>query len=135
MRISADVVGVGTHGLPRPTLGLADSRAASSAPPKLGGLRLIVLLWAGGVHGQDATPAVGREEEAPPRPAPVAMPAPASIQQAIDRGIQFLLTDQNPDGSWGSAERTKDLNIFAPVPGAHHAFRTAVTSLCISAPD
>jgi hypothetical protein len=94
---------------------------------------LIVLLWAGGVHGQDATPAVGRDEEAPPRPAPVAMPAPASIQQAIDRGIQFLLTDQNPDGSWGSAERTKDLNIFAPVPGAHHAFRTAVTSLCICA--
>ncbi len=85
------------------------------------------------LYGQDAATAVGPEPETPPRLAPVAMPAPASIQQAIDRGIQFLLADQNPDGSWGSAERTKDLNIFAPVPGAHHAFRTAVTSLCISA--
>jgi hypothetical protein len=44
-----------------------------------------------------------------------------------------LLADQNPDGSWGSAERTKGLNIYAPVPGAHHAFRAAVTSLCVSA--
>ena len=61
------------------------------------------------------------------------MPAAANVQQAIERGVQFLLTDQNQDGSWGTPERTKDLNIFAPVPGAHHAFRTAVTSLCISA--
>jgi hypothetical protein len=63
----------------------------------------------------------------------VAMPAAADVQQAIERGVQFLLTDQSQDGSWGTPERTKDLNIFAPVPGAHHAFRTAVTSLCISA--
>jgi hypothetical protein len=47
--------------------------------------------------------------------------------------VTFLLKDQNPDGSWGSAERTKALNIYAPVPGAHQAFRTAVTSLCVAA--
>ena len=68
-----------------------------------------------------------------PKPVPLAVPEAASIQQAIERGVQFLLADQNQDGSWGTPERTKDLNIFAPVPGAHHAFRTAVTSLCISA--
>ncbi len=56
-----------------------------------------------------------------------------SIQSAIDRGIQFLIEDQNENGSWGSATRTKGLNIYAPVPGAHHAFRAATTSLCISA--
>ena len=66
-----------------------------------------------------------------PKPPSVPTPAPADIQQAIDRGIEFLLEDQNKDGSWGTPERTKDLNIFAPVPGAHHAFRTAVTSLCL----
>jgi hypothetical protein len=60
-------------------------------------------------------------------------PAREELAQAIDRGIEFLLADQNPDGSWGTAERTKGLNIYAPVPGAHHAFRTAVTALCISA--
>src|SRR6185437_1204247 len=41
--------------------------------------------------------------------------------------------DQNKDGSWGSARGTKDLNIYAPVPGAHLGFRAAVTALCVSA--
>jgi hypothetical protein len=68
-----------------------------------------------------------------PKPAAVAMPEPAALQQAIDRGIAFLLQDQNANGSWGSAERTKSLNIFAPIPGAHHAFRMGTTALCLSA--
>lgn len=68
-----------------------------------------------------------------PVPEPVDPPAPADIERSIERGIDFLLKDQNADGSWGSARRTKALNIYAPVPGAHHAFRTAVTALCLSA--
>lgn len=68
-----------------------------------------------------------------PRPQPVATPAPAEIDASIRRGVEFLLKRQNPNGSWGAARRTKGLNIYAPVPGAHHAFRAAVTSLCISA--
>lgn len=60
-------------------------------------------------------------------------PSESEIRGAIDRGVKFLLEDQNSNGSWGSATRTKNLNIFAPVPGAHHAFRAATTSLCISA--
>jgi hypothetical protein len=70
---------------------------------------------------------------ATPRLDAVEMPAAEEIQQAIHRGVDFLLHDQNPNGSWGTAQRTKNLNIYAPVPGAHHAFRTAVTSLCICA--
>jgi hypothetical protein len=65
----------------------------------------------------------------PGAPEPV---ADAAITAAITRGVDFLLRDQNADGSWGSAERTKDLNIMAGI-GSHHAFRTAVTSLCVSA--
>jgi len=68
-----------------------------------------------------------------PRPKPVDPPSEAELSGAIARGVEFLLKDQNQDGSWGSAEKTKGLNIYAPVPGAHHAFRTAVTALCISA--
>jgi hypothetical protein len=47
--------------------------------------------------------------------------------------VEFLLQSQNKDGSWGSARKTKDLNIYAPVPGAHLAFRSGVTALCVEA--
>jgi hypothetical protein len=58
---------------------------------------------------------------------------PAKVAEAIDRGVKFLLADQRPDGSWGSAEKTKGLNIYAPPPGAHDAFKSAVTSLAVMA--
>lgn len=56
-----------------------------------------------------------------------------SIAEAIDAGCAFLMERQNSDGSWGSAHQTKGLNIFAPVPGSHRAFRLAVTALSLSA--
>jgi len=71
--------------------------------------------------------------ETGPRREPVARPPADAVDRAIHRGVEFLLDRRNKDGSWGSARNTKGLNIYAPVPGAHHAFRTAVTSLCISA--
>jgi hypothetical protein len=72
--------------------------------------------------------------ETAPKPKPVEPPPrPEAIDAAIQRGVAFLLKDQNKDGSWGSPTRTKGLNIYAPVPGAHHAFETAVTALCICA--
>lgn len=63
----------------------------------------------------------------------VASTPPSELQAAIDRGIAFLIEDQNPNGSWGSATKTKGLNIYAPVPGAHHAFRAGTTSLALAA--
>jgi hypothetical protein len=66
-------------------------------------------------------------------PGPPADLPGAKLEASIKRGIAFLLKDQNADGSWGSATRTKGLNIYAPVPGAHHAFRAAVTALCVLA--
>ena len=55
------------------------------------------------------------------------------LQAAIDRGVAFLIADQNTNGSWGSPTKTKGLNIYAPVPGAHHAFRAGTTSLALAA--
>ncbi|MEM6654345.1 MAG: hypothetical protein AAF596_00950 [Planctomycetota bacterium] len=66
-------------------------------------------------------------------PKPITPPEAEELQAAIDRGVDFLLADQRPDGRWGSAEKTKGLNIYSPVPGAHHAFRSAVTGLAVSA--
>ena len=55
------------------------------------------------------------------------------IGKAISAGSKFLLSNQNPDGSWGTPQQTKGLNIYAPIPGAHRAFRLAVTALSLSA--
>ncbi len=68
-----------------------------------------------------------------PKPKPVAPVDNNAIDASINRGLDFLVKRQNPGGSWGSAHNTKGLNIYAPVPGAHHAFRAAVTAMCISA--
>lgn len=68
-----------------------------------------------------------------PRPRPVEPPKPEAIESAIKNGVDYLIRDQNPDGSWGTAQNTKGLNIYAPIPGAHHAFRAAVTAMAITA--
>ncbi|MEM8943577.1 MAG: hypothetical protein AAGD11_00220 [Planctomycetota bacterium] len=68
-----------------------------------------------------------------PRPAAITPPSEADTQFAIERGVDFLLDVQMKNGAWGSAQRTKDLNIYAPVPGSHHAFRAAVSSLVLMA--
>ena len=57
---------------------------------------------------------------------------PQAIAQSITRGVDFLIADQNKNGSWGSATRTKDINIYAPLPGAHHAYRAGASSLALS---
>jgi hypothetical protein len=68
-----------------------------------------------------------------PKPEPVTPPKQEDITAAIHRGVQFLLDDQRPNGCWGGPENSKSMNIYAPPPGAHDAFRTGVTSLAIMA--
>lgn len=68
-----------------------------------------------------------------PRLDPVPPPTPEAIEESIRRGADFLIGYQNENGSWGSPTHTKGLNIYAPVPGAHHGFRAATTALCVSA--
>lgn len=68
-----------------------------------------------------------------PVPPPIDPVDRAELREAIERGVLFLLDDQRPNGAWGSAEQTKGLNIYAPVPGAHQAFRAAVTGLVVEA--
>ncbi len=63
----------------------------------------------------------------------VDLPTDDEIRQAIDRGIDFLLSQQNEDGSWGNSDEQRPFQIYAPLPGAHHAFKTAVTGMCVSA--
>lgn len=96
-------------------------------------LVVAIALWAPAWVSAAETAEKPRAAELPPRPAPVPTPKPEAIDEAIQRGVEFLVARQNEDGSWGSPRNTKKLNIYAPAPGAHHAFQSAVTSLCISA--
>ena len=85
---------------------------------------------------KDALAAVPAERVRPLEPGPkpkAASPVRSEdLESAIHRGVEFLLARQNKNGSWGSAH-TEGLELYAPVPGSHHAFRAAVTSLALSA--
>ena len=65
-------------------------------------------------------------------PAPQPAITRATLDAAIRRGVDFLLTHQQSNGSWGGPTRTKDLNIYAPLPGAHHAFRAGASGLALA---
>jgi len=81
---------------------------------------------------QGANAEISRLATEGPKPHAITPPTAEAVQSAINRGVDFLLSDQRPEGRWGSAENTKGLNIFAPVPGAHHGFRLAVTGLAVA---
>ncbi len=68
-----------------------------------------------------------------PEPDDITPPSAAQIHEAIERGVDFLLETQLKQGAWGRSANSKYYRIWAPVPGAHRAFRTATTSLCLMA--
>ncbi len=55
----------------------------------------------------------------------------SKLEAAIKRGVDFLVTHQNKDGSWGGPTRTKGLNIYAPLPEGLQAFHAASSSLAL----
>jgi hypothetical protein len=92
---------------------------------------LLLNVTASAPANETPAPAAHKEDSEAFTPPPPA--TPQQVVAALERGVAFLLKDQNKDGSWGSPHQTKDLNIFAPVPGAHHAFRAAVSAMCVEA--
>jgi len=97
------------------------------------GILTILALLCLPVVADDETPRPPAAAESGPKPKPIEPPTAEEVDQAIRRGIDFLLKRQNKDGSWGSANITRPGDIYAPVPGAHQAFKAAVTAMCISA--
>src|SRR5438876_7463472 len=55
------------------------------------------------------------------------------IQRAIDRGVEFLVKSQQPDGSWGTGRVTRGFEVYSMVPGSLDAFRVGTTALCVMA--
>jgi hypothetical protein len=90
------------------------------------------------VSANEATAAKASAEK-PVYPLSVEGPKPAAIEplpvekvkDSIKRGVEFLLETQLKTGAWGRSENGKYYKIWAPVPGAHHAYRTATTALAV----
>ncbi len=97
------------------------------------GLAALMVFWVGTLQAETPVEPERKLSETAPVPRNIVLPTKAEIDHALTRGVDFLLGSQHTQGWWGSATRTKNLNIYAPVPGSHHAFRSAVTAMCVSA--
>ncbi len=62
-----------------------------------------------------------------------APPRDPLLEAAVGRGRDFLVSAQNPDGSWGTGRDTTDFDVMAMVPGSHDAFRVGATALSVLA--
>jgi hypothetical protein len=76
----------------------------------------------------------GRADDPPPnlKPKPPVAVSAEKLDGAIQRGVDFLVTTQNKDGSWGSPALKGGVPIIAGI-GSHHAFGVAVTAMSVSA--
>jgi squalene-hopene cyclase-like protein len=71
--------------------------------------------------------------------APTAAGEPAGeaprTEEAVRKGIDWLLAAQRKDGSWGAPASGRPVEVLADVPGSHRAFRVGATALCVLALD
>jgi hypothetical protein len=98
----------------------------------------LICLFVSGTIAQ-ADPAVANASAATPAAAvdsrvliPADQVTKAVVESSIRRGVDYLVGKQNPDGSFGGPQRTKGLNIYAPLPGAHDAFLAGASGLALA---
>ena len=85
------------------------------------------LLLAAAALPQGAAPA-------PTAPDPAAhLNPPRAV--AIREAVEWLVANQRPSGAWGSHHSPRPIEVLCSVPGGHHVFRVATTSLCVMALD
>jgi hypothetical protein len=77
-------------------------------------------------------PAAAPQEPAASRPAAAVDTSDAAVRAAIARGVAFLVSAQNADGSWGGTTNKTMTDSFANA-ATHEAWTFATTGLCCSA--
>ena len=53
-----------------------------------------------------------------------------TVAEAIRTGVEFLVANQNKEGSFGRYASGRSYELWCDVPGGHMAFKTASTALC-----
>lgn len=82
--------------------------------------RLALLALAGFALGDDAP---NLAVESPPA-------AHVTVEEAIRTGVEYLVANQNKNGSFGKPTSGRLWEVSAATPGGYYAFRSATTSLC-----
>lgn len=102
------------------------TRIARSALPLF---VLASIALATGHAGQAEQPKqAGQAEQAGDQPAPF---DPARLEQSIRGAVTWLVENQHDDGGWGSHHSPRPVEVLCDVPGSHHVFRVATSSLCV----
>jgi hypothetical protein len=57
------------------------------------------------------------------------------VTQAIESGRDYLVSHQNKDGSFGTHDSPRPIEVSASIPSGHEAFRLATSALCVMALD
>lgn len=68
-----------------------------------------------------------------PKPATLEPRADAMPVLAARKGVDFLLSRQNADGSWGTMATRREREVLVTGAASFKAFSTATTALCVSA--
>ena len=74
--------------------------------------------------------AAASAEEAPNLARVLPPAAKVSVDEAIRTGVEFLVANQNKDGSFGHHVIGRTYELWCDVPGGHMAFKAATTALC-----
>jgi hypothetical protein len=93
----------------------ADGGAAVPAPPS------------------DESPATQDDESIASAAPAVASPPASTPEEALRLGIEWLLTNQNADGSWGGFHSTRPYEVYLDNISSHRGFEMASTALCAMA--
>jgi len=64
--------------------------------------------------------------------APATRPA-SPYADSIRKGVAYLVSAQQPDGSWGTGLETRGYEVYNSVPGTQQGLTVATTALCVMA--
>ncbi|HDZ19812.1 hypothetical protein LCGC14_0239020 [marine sediment metagenome] len=92
---------------------------------------IVIVAVCGTVLAVGCEPAAHNLAEIGPAPRPITPPTQAEIRQAIDRGVAFLVSHQQPPGHWGTIGFVQ--NIGLPSQRDTESFKMATTALCVKA--